>query len=713
MSELDSLSDTEWTEISNQSDNDSLSDCSRSSEPPSRRSSISIGSSVDGHIDAWEGFADDSPDELELVPGTEPVVPAFVAGSPPLPDTIAEEQFVNAALEQSLVGTLSASRSSSLGGPSTVHSSLRDLRLSFPDPITSSRDELNRSYEAVSSSETHCITDDVPNSPMTTDFPGDEPQISVQHEPADQLRVKLESLPEPDPLPSLVYWWDGRQIKDFDLVLYGSTSQSQDFAQWFLSILASAGVALSYNDELRRPKESGNGNVIAPSSQTSDRPSLAIVSLPASFGRLPKHTVYLPVIFPAPVEGDLVDSLTFESWSSLADPPAQTLRIVKNSESQVVVDGAETRNMVDPRFVYQQLVGPLLPSHTKKPLGLERAVTVVGLLLMIMGFTVNTFFRVPTPTPAAVNLSPATTAPPSSFWNMFGTTSNSSVAPLSTTTAPTSYALVMPSTLKEMALAVLNPATTTATTTPTVQVNSISVAPPPSDACGSGGESKPKTPSEKSKSTKDVIVRPPTSLSNPSPNKAPPTHTPSVDPSVGKVSPLPLLESAPVTSLSLKLVDSLSQVVDATMKALEEVVGRDLKELMTAIDTLMRAIGVQVSTILADSKSQAQILREVLKYRNERAKGKARELMQTAEQFMSSASERLKARAEIAKTRAKTLTKTFMGSSVWRTYAEAHGEWIEKLEAKREKRRERKRERKGGSLFSKLKERRGKKRVSN
>ncbi|KAJ6513273.1 hypothetical protein C8R45DRAFT_963067 [Mycena sanguinolenta] len=712
MSELDSLSDTEWTEISNHSDNDSLSDCSRSSQPPSRRSSISIGSSVDGRIDAWEGFADDSPDELELAPGAEPVVPACVAGSPHLPDSVAEEQFVNAALEQSLVGTLSASRSSSLGGPSTVHSSLRDLRLSFPDPITSSRDELNRSYEAVSSSETHCITDDVPNSPMTTDFPGEEPQISFQDEPGDQLRAKLESLPEPDPLPTLVYWWDGRQIKDFDLVLYGSTSQSQDFAQWLLSILASAGVTLSYNDELRRrlsSKETGNGNVIAPSSQTSDRPSLAIVSLPASFGRLPKHTIYLPVIFPVPVQGDLVDSLTFESWSSLADPPVQSLRLIKDSESQVVVDGAETRNMVDPRFIYQQLVGPLLPYPTKKPLGLERAVTVVGLLLMIMGFAVNTFFRVPTPTPAVI-LSPATTAPPSSFWNMFGTAANSSVVPISTI-APTSYALVMPSTLKEMALAVLNPATVTATTTPVARVSSISVAPPPSDACGSGtmGECKPKTPSEKNKSTKDVIVRPPTSLSNPSPIKAPPTHTPSVDPTVGKVSPLPLLESAPVTSLSLKLVDSLSQVVDATMKALEEVVGRDLKELMTAIDTLMRAIGVQVSAILADSKSQAQILRKHLLYRNERAKGKARELMQTAEQFVSSASERLMARAEIAKTRAKSLTKSFMGNSVWRTYAEAHGEWIERLETKSAKRRERK----GGSLFSKLKERREKKSVSN
>ncbi|KAF7330555.1 hypothetical protein MVEN_02495400 [Mycena venus] len=135
---------------------------------------------------------------------------------------------------------------------------------------------------------------------------------------------------------------------------------------------------------------------------------------------------------------------------------------------------------------------------------------------------------------------------------------------------------------------------------------------------------------------------------------------------------------------------------------------------MTALNDLMRAIDRQTNAIVADSKSRAQILRERLNYRNERAKGKARELKQTAEQYVSAAGERLKARAEIAKTRAQTLKKSFMASSVWRTYAQAHGEWIEKLEVKKGKRRERKRERKVGSLFAKLKERREmrKKRVS-
>lgn len=342
-------------------------------------------------------------------------------------------------------------------------------------------------------------------------------------------------------------------------------------------------------------------------------------------------------------------------------------------------------------------------------------ISSVALLSLIMGFAVNTAFRSPPLVPAAtiVALTPPAQTTPSTFWGMFATTPNSSVAPLSTASSAGNMA-IMPSTLKDFALAVFNPATTT----PSVQVASISVAPSPSGACGSGttgspvGECKLMTWSEKTKSTKDIIVRPPTALSNPQLAKAPPTHTPSVGGTVVKVSALPVEESA-VTSLSLKFTDSLSEIAEMTMKALEEVVAREFRELKNALDALMRAIGRQTTMLVEESKSRAQILRERLQYRNERAKGKARELKQMGEQFVSVAGERLKARAEIAKTRAHSLKKSLMSTSMWHTYAEAHGEWAEKLAAKRGKRRDGKRERKGG-LFAKLKERREnrKKRVS-
>ncbi|KAJ7637741.1 hypothetical protein DFH06DRAFT_1478715 [Mycena polygramma] len=683
MSEHD-LSDSEWLEISsNQSDNDSLSDSSNSdlpSMPPSRRSSMSVGSSLDGQIDAWEGFADDSPDES--IPDDLVIADVAAAGQA---GPLADEQLVTAALEQSLVGTLSASRSSSLGVSSTVHNSLRDLRLSFPDPITSSRDELNRSYEAVSSSETHCITDDDSNSPMTTAFPGDVlPLATVKDESGDHLAGQPHlSGSAPEPVP--VYWWDGRQIKDFDLVLYGSTSQSRDFAQWLLSIIATGGILLSYKEQSHRPI----ADVDDPSSQTSGRASLAIVSLPSSIPRLPKHTLYLPVLFPATDNLVQDNSQAYQSWTLLDIPAVQTLRLIKDSESQIVVDSVETRKMVDPQFVYRELC-PLLSPQAKKSFGvLEQlrpvhAVTFVALLSLIMGFAVNTVFRLPSlaPPPTVATLVPAHTTP-STLWNMFGTTSNSSVAPLATA-PPTGNMAIMPSTLKDFALAVFNPAATTTFLQAGSALDFFRCLP-------------------KAKSTKDVILRPSTALSH-SPSSKAPVHTPSVGGNMGKVSALPIDKSAPVTSLSLKLVDSLSEVVDSTMKALEEVVGRDFKELMGALDDLMRAIGRQAAMIATDSKSRAQILRERLHYRNERAKGKARELKEMGEQFVSRAGERLKARAEIAKTRAHSLRRSFMTTTVWRTYSHAHGEWTEKLETK--KRRDRKRERRVGSLFAKLKERR-------
>lgn len=185
MSEVDNASDSDWLDIANghESDfNDSLSsqDSDRdelNSRPHSRRSSLSMGSSKDSEVEAWEGFVDDSEDEAAALPPgmyTAPL-PAAVAELMPtafIPDIDvdqdpAEDQRVKDALDQSLMGTLSASRSLA-GHSSSAHTSIRDLRLSFPDPLTSSRDELNRSYEDVSPSEmTFSDADDLEVTPPT------------------------------------------------------------------------------------------------------------------------------------------------------------------------------------------------------------------------------------------------------------------------------------------------------------------------------------------------------------------------------------------------------------------------------------------------------------------------------------------------------------------------------------------------------------------
>ena len=65
-SEVDSLSDSDWLDISSSRESDDLdSDCSRESYaggdgPRSRRSSSSNGSIRDAEVDAWEGLVEDA-----------------------------------------------------------------------------------------------------------------------------------------------------------------------------------------------------------------------------------------------------------------------------------------------------------------------------------------------------------------------------------------------------------------------------------------------------------------------------------------------------------------------------------------------------------------------------------------------------------------------------------------------------------------------------
>lgn len=173
LSEADSLSDSDWLDISSNKeseDNDSVSSSASDQDEidyraVSRRSSMSLGSSRDGEVEAWEGFAeDDSEDEQAgpvhhddligiSIPPTLPPALRTLSAASPLRD-ITETSVGDATiLNQSMAGTLSASRSSSGGHASTAHNSTRDLRLSFPDPLTSSRDELHVPYEDVSPSE--------------------------------------------------------------------------------------------------------------------------------------------------------------------------------------------------------------------------------------------------------------------------------------------------------------------------------------------------------------------------------------------------------------------------------------------------------------------------------------------------------------------------------------------------------------------------------
>lgn len=236
MSEIDINSDSDWLEISSgrgSDDNDSLSDqdseCDGiSSVPRSRRSSFSTESSMGGDVEAWEGFVSDSGDDsvdaltslyppLQIALGSEPVVIGFLPNTTEAVDpTIAEEdKRVKEALDQSFIGTLSASRSSASGlHESSTHVSIRDLRLSFPDPLTSSRDELHVSYEDVTLSVPDAIKplteDNVVELPATVSLPhGDSGFLSATPEVPHHENEESE----PD---------YGREL---NIILYGTSSE--------------------------------------------------------------------------------------------------------------------------------------------------------------------------------------------------------------------------------------------------------------------------------------------------------------------------------------------------------------------------------------------------------------------------------------------------------------------------------------------------------
>lgn len=194
ISEHESHSDSDWLDIAStdrdSDDNDSIyssreTDHEDPSRSRSRRSSLSYGSSRDGDVDAWEGLIEDSADERM---SNDVLAPnPHVASLPQYPanfdldhtqESSPEELRVKEGLDQSMISTLSSSHSSSLHA-STVHNSSRDLRLSFPDPITSScREPLSTSYEEIP---------DLPSSPANSDTPSDPPQTDEDMTSASQM----------------------------------------------------------------------------------------------------------------------------------------------------------------------------------------------------------------------------------------------------------------------------------------------------------------------------------------------------------------------------------------------------------------------------------------------------------------------------------------------------------------------------------------------
>jgi hypothetical protein len=215
LSEADS--DSDWLEVaSNRGTDTDLDGALSESDADPDGTLLSRCSSFDARaVDRWEGFIDSPISRSES--------PAFVlqrALSPePAPHAISplarnvlateedlvEDERVRTALDQSMVSTLSGSRSS------TAHSR-SELRLSFPDPLTSSRDdaahplraELSLSSTAFTPTDLEFVAaaDDDSDSEM-----GDESEdahaADRDHPPAiEPIRLVIARSSPPSPSPS-------------------------------------------------------------------------------------------------------------------------------------------------------------------------------------------------------------------------------------------------------------------------------------------------------------------------------------------------------------------------------------------------------------------------------------------------------------------------------------------------------------------------------
>ncbi|KAF8656866.1 hypothetical protein AX16_002413 [Volvariella volvacea WC 439] len=714
LSEVDSLSDSDWLDISSGRDSDleSVSDRGLHSSPPSRRSSISLGSSRDGEIEAWEGLVEDTtvegPAITEQLHSVDVDAPQSDLTAEPAPhvEHDPDEDRVKEALDQSLIGTLSASRLSAHS--SSAQSSIRDLRLSFPDPLTSSRDELNRSFETVKEED---IVEPAPEpDPLPTvevEVQDETPTLSAAVE--DSGSITTSGIPHHEATADL----DDYNI-EFVITLYGQSSANKwEFAQELVSkaiapsgriVTSTSQVADSPNRYVHFERQISQNASLVDTALIRDkteqsiiqsdvptmighycRPSLAVVYLPSNIVNLPAHTFYLPVLASAP-PGTPIDEwrkVAEAEWRMLSTSLGETLYLRRGAESPLI----ETIDEVDIGRARRAFhIISRVRRHRASPKSLTEhissvnAVTLIAVTVsLIMGFAANASFRSSTLTPTpTVRQQPTEvlTLPPSA---------NQTIAHHSTPISNDHMALSS-SALKDFAVSVFSPATPPAVVTSPVTSLSITVSKTLKTESTVFSAATAKTSScagwEVSiREPLDVIVHsaPTSSLSvvqmeSPSTiSRAKPVSVPA------SILNTPAKE---ITSLGARIADTIQETVDVQMKAIVKSVQEDSQDLVDALDDLMETIRRQSKVIVEQSKDTAQILRERLQYRNDRARGRAKELRFKGERLVTKAAEELKdtllARTERAKNRARKLTEeVVVASDAW--YWKVHHEWMQML----------------------------------
>ncbi|EMD34070.1 hypothetical protein CERSUDRAFT_117582 [Gelatoporia subvermispora B] len=721
LSEVESLSDSDWLEVASSrasEDNDSVAEFDDSDRedaggrPSSRRSFSSIGSLRD-EVKGWEGLAEDSSDESPrdclITANSLPLSLRQTALGSALESPLSgnddpeEEQRVKDALDQSMMSTLSSSRSNSLNASvqtSIVHS--RDLRLSFPDPITSSRDNmLSTSYEEVSSPVSPSPPETVeaargvarvPSGSAADATTGDKPTAA---DPGSSTTPEVPQVDVPRGLAPVIH-------PDFYVVMYGASSAMKwsfvdallDKIARGIGLHASPKVIEQANTYTRFFLSSGNGkeDEVARAVSVVDctdmlegdestvsfhwgRPSLAIVFLPTDSITLPEHTLYLPVLAQSLAVLDLPSDQLLDAeqqWELIGIPQSKLARLSRYSSSVIDQDELERAR---PLQVSRALRPLFADSVSKQSRGLisKHTLTIFAMVSMMIGYMVQGSLGPSSPPSLAM-----TTAPP--LWGLLRP-----INPVLNQSLPTSSVLsytptTPPSSVKDLATAALTPAQPTQTSisvltqdnsqasTSTVPDHKKEVSKAPSHCeCGCGLITWPETP----KTNTDLMLRPVPSVPSLTSQELgkvgltlAPTHSESKDKGKGKA-----IErvDASLYSLSVRIAGSLSEYFD--FRSVAMAANKDLQELLDALDELVNAIGRQTKVLLERSRSPARLVRDQVYQRHARAVEKARELKDIGGRMITLFGDKMKDGIVIAKENAKTLKQSAIDDG-WTTSRE-------------------------------------------
>lgn len=229
-------------------------------------------------------------------------------------------------------------------------------------------------------------------------------------------------------------------------------------------------------------------------------------------------------------------------------------------------------------------------------------------------------------------------------------------------TSPSSTALI-PSSLKDFALAAISPYAIASTSSVAVKAIPSPTASPLEDpepsrapsecACGCGMITWP----EKFKPTTDLVLRPTPpspSLVNPGYHKGDPlTVVAPVLTGKGKGKER-AVEDESLYALSTRIAGALSEYFDLNTM-FTQTQYNDVQEILDALDELARAIGRQTETVWEQSKTTVEVVRENIRARHERARARAKELREVGGRLFSSVSEQLRGRISMAKENARMI----------------------------------------------------------